>query len=139
MRKLIVVVFFTPTLRVLLKTKEINGRKLFVLLDAWQKRGESNIGTLKRIVKEIESLAPPQTFRLRFTKLRELEMRTKFGKVKKVYYVCYLPFEPILEIESGIVSVEREGLAEFKKEIPKEDYSIILETLAIQKSLIDFL
>jgi len=137
-KKLIVVLFITPTFKVLLKTKEINRRKFLVLLEAWQRRGESDHGTLMRILKEVEEIAPAGKFSFHFEKIRESQMNTKFGKAKKIYYVCYLPFEPILESDSMIVA-KKEKLSSFKNEIPRKEYSIILEVLGIQKSLTSFL
>ena len=139
MRKLIVVLFITPTSKVLLKTKEINKRKFLVLFEAWQKRGESIYGTVARIVKEVESFAPPQTFRIKFEKLKEVEMNTRFGKVKKIYYVCYLPFTPIIEGNSEVMIAGKEKLITLRKQIPREQYLIILEVIGTQKSLTDFL
>jgi hypothetical protein len=137
-KKLIVVLFITLTFKVLLKTKEINRRKFFVLLEAWQRRGESDYGTLVRILKELEEIAPPGKFSLHFEKIRESQMDTKLGKAKKIYYVCYLPFEPI-KSDSDIVIEEKENLSSLKNKMPREEYSIILEVFGIQKSLTDFL
>ena len=139
MKKLIAVWFITSGGEVLLKIKKIGTKEFLLPIEAWQKRGESNFGTINRIVKEIEPFTPPQKFKIKFTILKEIEMDTKFGKVKKVYYVCHLPFEPIIEKDSEVKIVGKEKLLTLRKRILPEEYSLILQTLGIQKNLTDFL
>jgi hypothetical protein len=145
MRRLIAVWFVTPRREVLLKPKKIGKKEFLLPLEAWQRRGESVLGTIKRIVSEIEPLAPPQTFKIRFHYQKELLIKTKFGPARKIWYLSYLPFlpfEPYEEREGKIVIVNIEDLAKFKNEIPSKDYSTILEILRnppIQLDLTDLL
>jgi hypothetical protein len=142
MKKLFVVLFLSRNGKVLLKRKE-KGEKIFLVpLYAWQRRGESDLGTIKRIVSEIEHLAPPQTFKIRFHYQKELQIKTKFGPARKIWYFSRLPFEPYEETEGKIVIVNIEDLAKFRNEIPNKDYSTILEILKnppVQLDLTDLL
>jgi hypothetical protein len=142
MKKLFVVLFLSRNGKVLLKRKE-KGEKIFLgPLYAWQRRGESDLGTIKRIVSEIEHLAPPQTFKIRFHYQKELQIKTKFGPARKIWYFSRLPFEPYEETEGKIVIVNIEDLAKFRNEIPNKDYLTILEILKnppVQLDLTDLL
>ena len=137
--KKIAVLAFTPGGEVLLKIKMINGRKLLVPFEAWQKWGETERGTIERIKEEIATVAPPERFIVRFTRIEKLKINTKFREATKVYYVCHLPFEPVFNSNSEMVVIKKEDLAKFKKEIPQEDYIQILKALGIQNSLTDFI
>ena len=137
--KKIAVLALTPGGEVLLKIKMINGRKLLVSFEAWQKWGETERGTIERIKEEIATVAPPERFIVRFTRIEKLKINTKFREATKVYYVCHLPFEPVFNSNSEMVVIKKEDLAKFKKEIPQEDYIQILKALGIQNSLTDFI
>ena len=137
MRKLIAVWLITPRNEVLLKIKKINSREFALPFEAWQKRGESDLGTIKRILNEIEKFAPPKKFHLRFKRIKESEMETKFGKIKRVQYLCLLPFQPLIE-NSEILILKKENLKEYRNKILKEDNLTILIILGIQNTLTDF-
>jgi hypothetical protein len=138
MRRLIAVWFVTPRREVLLKPKKIGKKEFLLPLEAWQRRGESDIGTLRRILEEIEPIAPPQKFHITVRRYREEEINTKFGEGKRVHYISDLPFQPIISENSDKILVDREKIKELKTRLLKEDYFTLLEILGIQPILTDF-